>query len=90
MNKSQLIDVIANDAGFTKIQSGKAIDSILANIADSLKKGEEVSLKGFGTFKLTERAARNGRNPRTGEIIEIAACKSPSFTASKALKDAVQ
>ncbi len=90
MNKSQLIDAITNDTGLTKIQSGKAVESILANIAGSLKKGEEVSLTGFGAFKVSERAARAGRNPKTGEAIEIAARKSPSFTAGKSLKEAVQ
>ena len=89
MNKSELIDAIAASAGLTKADAGRAIDATIAEITKALKKDESVTLVGFGTFKVTHRAARNGRNPRTGAELKIAARKAPSFSAGKTLKDAV-
>lgn len=89
MNKSELIDEIAKAAGISKAAAGRALDATTAAVSDSLKKGDLVTLIGFGTFYVGERAARNGRNPRTGATINIAAAKSPKFRAGKALKDAV-
>ncbi|PSJ45743.1 DNA-binding protein HU [Zobellella endophytica] len=89
MNKSQLIDKIADGADITKAAAGRALDAFVDAISDSLKEGESVSLVGFGTFEVRERAARTGRNPQTGAAIEIAAAKTPAFKAGKALKDAV-
>ena len=89
MNKSELIDAIAAGAGLTKADAGRAIDATIAEITKALKKDESVTLVGFGTFKVTHRAARNGRNPRTGAELKIAARKAPSFSAGKTLKDAV-
>jgi|TARA_B100000686_G_scaffold70757_1_gene76566 DNA-binding protein HU-beta len=89
MHKVDLQEKIANEAGISKAAAGRAIDSILGNITKSLKKGESVSLVGFGTFKISNRSARVGRNPRTGEEIKIKASKSPRFSAGKGLKEAV-
>ena len=89
MNKSELIDAIAAGAGLTKADAGRAIDATIAEITKALKKDESVTLVGFGTFKVTHRAARNGRNPRTGAELKIAARKSPTFSAGKTLKDTV-
>ena len=89
MHKVDLQEKIANEAGISKAAAGRAIDSILGNITISLKKGESVSLVGFGTFKISNRSARVGRNPRTGEEIKIKASKSPRFSAGKGLKEAV-
>ncbi|MCW8346085.1 HU family DNA-binding protein [Vibrio lentus] len=89
MNKTQLIDVISEQADITKKQAHDALDAITQGIEQSLAQGEEVALLGFGSFKITERAARTGRNPRTGEPIQISASKSPTFKAGKALKDAL-
>jgi len=89
MTKQELIAHIAAEAGLTKADAGKALNAITNNITQSLKKGEPVSLIGFGTFKVTKRAARTGRNPQTGKELKIAARKSPGFTAGKALKDAL-
>ncbi|MCY9827751.1 HU family DNA-binding protein [Vibrio chagasii] len=88
MNKTQLTEVISAQADITKKQANEALDAITQGITQSLAQGEEVALIGFGTFKITERGARTGRNPSTGETIQIAASKSPSFKAGKALKDA--
>ena len=88
MNKGELINAIAA-AGLTKKDAEAALNAIVAAIGDALAKGEDVSLIGFGTFKVAERAAREGRNPATGETIKIAASKSPVFKAGKALKDKV-
>ena len=90
MNKSELIDAIADSADISKAAAGRALDAMVGSITDSLKKGEQVTLIGFGTFSVKERAARTGRNPQTGQEIKIAASKVPSFKAGKALKDAVQ
>jgi len=89
VNKSELIDAIAAGADISKAAAGRALDSMLGAVTDSLQKGEQVSLVGFGTFAVKERAARTGRNPKTGETIQIKAAKVPGFKAGKALKDAV-
>ncbi|HJO36009.1 MAG: HU family DNA-binding protein [Pseudomonadota bacterium] len=89
MNKSQLIEEVANAADLSKADAGRAIDSLVDVIADALKRGDQVSMTGFGTFSIRERAARTGRNPQTGEQIEIKASKVPAFKAGKALKDSV-
>ncbi|WP_133736556.1 nucleoid-associated protein HU-beta [Halospina denitrificans] len=90
MNKSELIDAIADSADISKAAAGRALDAMVGSITDSLKQGDQVTLIGFGTFSVKERAARTGRNPQTGQEIKIAASKVPSFKAGKALKDAVQ
>lgn len=89
MNKSELIEAIADSAGLTKADAGRALDAATDAIASALKKGNSVSLVGFGTFTVRHRAARTGRNPRTGETIKIKASNTPAFKAGKALKDAV-
>jgi DNA-binding protein HU-beta len=89
MNKSELIDAISKDADISKAAAGRALDAAVSAVKGALKKGDMVTLVGFGTFYVGERAARNGRNPRTGETIKIKAAKSPKFRAGKALKDAV-
>ncbi|QQD19892.1 HU family DNA-binding protein [Spongiibacter nanhainus] len=88
MNKSELIDAIAESADLSKASAGRALDAAVDAITNALKADDTVSLVGFGTFSVKERAARTGRNPQTGEPIEIAAAKIPSFKAGKALKDA--
>ena len=88
MNKSELINAIAA-AGLSKKDAGIALDAAVTAVSEALAKGESVQLVGFGTFSVRERAAREGRNPRTGEIVRIAAAKSPAFKAGKALKDKV-
>jgi DNA-binding protein HU-beta len=88
-NKSDLIEAIAKSADLSKAAAGRALDATLESISNSLKKGELVSLVGFGTFYVAKRAARNGRNPRTGETIKIKAAKVPKFRAGKGLKDTV-
>jgi len=89
MNKSELIDAIAADSGLSKADAGRALDAVTNSITGALKSGGSVSMVGFGTFSVKKRAARAGRNPRTGETIQIAASNNPSFKAGKALKDAV-
>jgi DNA-binding protein HU-beta len=89
MNKSDLIDSIAASAGLSKADAGRALDAFTSNIAGALQQGQSVSLVGFGTFSVKHRAARMGRNPRTGQAIHIGASNNPSFKAGKALKDAV-
>ena len=89
MNKSELIDHIAESADITKAAAGRALDASIEAITSSLQNGESVSLVGFGTFLVRERAARQGRNPQTGATIQIAAAKVPAFKAGKALKDAL-
>lgn len=83
MNKAELIDQIAKDAGLTKVQANEALDSFTNAIVTTLKKGDKVTLVGFGTFSVSQRAARNGRNPQTGEVIKIKASKVPKFKAGK-------
>ena len=89
MNKGDLIETVADKAGLSKADAGRAVDSIIEAITKALKKGNQVSLVGFGTFAVKKRAARTGRNPRTGETIQISASNVPGFKAGKALKDAV-
>jgi DNA-binding protein HU-beta len=89
MNKTELIAAIAKEAGLTKADAAKALNAITDSVTGALKAGDSVTLIGFGTFKVSARAARTGRNPQTGKEIKIAARKSPAFTAGKALKDAV-
>ena len=89
MNKSELIDQIASSADISKAAAGRAVDATIAAVKAALKKGGEVSLVGFGTFYVSKRAARTGRNPQTGASIKIKAAKVPKFRAGKGLKDAV-
>lgn len=89
MNKAELIDAVADAADLSKASAGRAVDSAIDAITGALKKGENVTLVGFGTFTVRSRAARAGRNPRTGEEIQIKASKVPGFKAGKALKDAI-
>ena len=89
MNKAELIDAVATKTGLQKAEATRAVDAVFDAVTGALKGGDSVSLLGFGTFVVKGRAARAGRNPRTGETIEIAATKVPGFKAGKALKDAV-
>lgn len=89
MNKSELIDAIATSADISKAAAGRALDAAMDVVKKALKKGDMVTLVGFGTFYVGKRAARTGRNPRTGASIKIKAAKVPKFRAGKALKDAV-
>jgi len=89
VNKTELIDAVAEGADISKAAATRAVDTLLETITGALAKGDQVTLVGFGTFTVKERAARTGRNPRTGEAIEIKAAKVPGFKAGKALKDAV-
>ncbi|MFN4087613.1 MAG: HU family DNA-binding protein [Alphaproteobacteria bacterium] len=90
MNKNELIAAVASDADLSKADATRAVDAVFEAITSALKTGVEVRLVGFGTFSVSERAASTGRNPRTGETIEIAASKQPKFKAGKGLKDAIQ
>ncbi|WP_261816205.1 nucleoid-associated protein HU-alpha [Vibrio gallicus] len=89
MNKTQLIDAIAEKADLSKAQAKAALEATLEGVTEALKEGDQVQLIGFGTFKVSHRSARTGRNPKTGDEIQIAAANVPAFTAGKALKDAV-
>ncbi len=89
MNKSELIDHIAEQADISKAAAGRALDALIGGVRSTLKKGGTVSLVGFGTFAVTTRAARTGRNPRTGDTIKIKKAKIPKFRPGKGLKDAV-
>lgn len=89
MNKSELVEAVAENADIPKSTAQKAVDAMVDVIGDTLKQGDQVSLVGFGTFLTRKREARQGRNPRTGETINIAASRVPSFKAGKALKDTV-
>ena len=89
MNKAELIDAVAEGADISKAAATRAVDTIIEQITSTLKKGDQVTLVGFGTFVVKARAARSGRNPRTGETINIPASNNPTFKAGKALKDAV-
>ena len=89
MNKTDLIDNVADEAEVSKAEAGRAVDAVLNAVTKALKKGDTVTLVGFGTFQVRKRAARTGRNPRTGDTIKIKASKNPAFKAGKALKDAV-
>lgn len=90
MNKTDLINAVSDKADLTKKDAGAAVDAVFEAIQGSLTKGEKVQLIGFGTFEVRERAARKGRNPQTGEEIQIPASKVPAFKAGKALKDIVK
>jgi len=90
MTKAELIDKIASGAGLSKVDASKALDTTLNSVKGALKKGQKVTLVGFGTFSVVKRKARKGRNPRTGDVITIPAAKVPKFTSGKALKDAVR
>ena len=89
MNKTEFIAAVAEKAEISKKDSEKALKAFVDVVAEQLKAGDKVQLVGFGTFEVSERAAREGRNPQTGETITIAACKAPKFKAGKALKDAI-
>ena len=89
MNKGDLIEAVADDAGLSKADASRAVDALIGSITKALRGGNQVSLVGFGTFSVKARAARQGRNPRTGETIQIKASNVPGFKAGKALKDAV-
>ena len=89
MNKAELIEVVAESADISKADATRAVDAVTQAIADTLKKDDQVSIVGFGTFSLRKRAARSGRNPRTGETIQIPASNVPGFKPGKALKDLV-
>lgn len=90
MNKTELVDAIAANANITKVAAKTALEATLTAISDSLQAGDSVQLVGFGTFKVNNRKARTGRNPKTGKEIKIAATKVPAFVAGKGLKDAVK
>jgi DNA-binding protein HU-beta len=94
MNKSELVDALADSTGMTKADAGRAVDALFSPdsgiIAKALKKGNRVQITGFGTFEAKSRKARTGRNPRTGQTIKIAATKTPSFRAGKGLKDGIK
>jgi DNA-binding protein HU-beta len=89
MNKADFISSVADSAELSKADAGRAVDAMVETITKALKKGDTVTLVGFGTFAIRKRAARTGRNPRTGQAIKIKASKNPAFKAGKALKDAV-
>ena len=89
MTKAELVDVVADGSDISKAAAARALDSLIDGITKALKKGYKVTLVGFGTFSVSKRKARKGRNPQTGEEIKIAASKAPKFTAGKALKQAL-
>ena len=89
MNQAELITAVAERAGLTKADVGKAVEALAGTITDALKQGDEVRIAGFGTFEVSERAERQGRNPQTGAPITIAASKAAKFTAGKGVKDAL-
>ena len=89
MNKKELVQTIAKEADVTIDNADKCLDALMKGVTESLAKNDNVTLVGFGTFQVKDRSAREGRNPKTGETIQIKACKVPSFKAGKALKDAV-
>ena len=89
MNKTQLIEAVASDSGLSKADSARAIESLVDTVTKALKKGDEVSITGFGKFSVVKRAARAGVNPRTGERVKIKASKAPKFSAGASLKQAV-
>jgi DNA-binding protein HU-beta len=90
MTKAELIDKIASGTGLSKADASRSLDSTLNSIRSALKKGQKVTLVGFGTFSVVKRKSRKGRNPRTGDVITIPAAKVPKFTAGKSLKDSVK
>ena len=90
MTKEELIEKVASGAGLSKADASRVLNTILDSIKSALKKGQKVTLVGFGNFSVSKRKARKGRNPRTGEAIKIPAAKVPKFTSGKSLKDAVK
>lgn len=90
MNKTELIDAVAKKGELTKKDAEKAVNAVLDAVTDALAAGEKIQIVNFGTFEVKTRAARTGRNPKTGEAMQIAASKTPAFTAGKGLKDAVK
>lgn len=90
MNKTELVALMAEEAGITKKDAEKALNAFIGGVQNAVKAGDKVSLIGFGTFESKARAAREGKNPQTGEKIKIAACKVPAFKAGKAFKDLVK
>ena len=90
MTKNEFVDRVASQSGLSKKDAGSAVDAVIASIEDALKSGEEISFTGFGKFHVAERGAREGRNPRTGETMTIAASRVPRFTAGSGLKKAVR
>ena len=90
MTKAELIDKVASSAGLSKADASRALDSTFNAIRSALRKGQKVTLVGFGTFSVVKRKSRKGRNPRTGDVITIPASKIPKFTSGKSLKDAVR
>ncbi len=90
MNKSQLIDAVVAKSGVTKVDAAKVVDALVETVVETVAKGDEVRLIGFGTFGVSERSARTGRNPQTGEEIKIPACKAPKFSAGQQFKAAVK
>ena len=90
MNKTELIEIIADKAKLTKKDTHKVVDALLEAITASLKKDEDVSIVGFGTFKVSHRAARKGKNPKTGEVLTIKASKNPTFKSGKTFKEAIK
>ena len=89
MNKAEFVAAVSDGAGMSKVDGAKAVEAFIEVVKKALKKGDSVALVGFGTFVVRKRAARTGRNPRTGQQIKIKASKNPSFKAGKALKDAI-
>lgn len=89
MKKTEFVEAVADEAGITKTDAAAVVDAVLNVITDTLKSGDQVTLTGFGSFLVRKRDARTGRNPRTGDTIQIKASKVPSFKAGKALKDAL-
>ncbi len=90
MNKASIVDAVHAKLAGTKVQAEEVVDVVINSVIDSLKKGEEVSIAGLGIFSVKQRAARKARNPRTGEMVDVAAMKVPKFRAAKALKEAVK
>ena len=90
MNKASIVDAVHAVLGSTKVQAEQAVEAVINSVIDSLKNGDEVSIAGLGIFSVKQRAAREARNPRTGETIKVPAMKVPKFRAAKALKDAVK
>ena len=90
MNKTDVIEAVASRAGVSKADAGRALDAFISSVEDSLARGEKVTVTGFGTFEVRNRAARMGRNPQTGAPLHIPATKTPAFKAGKSLKDAVR
>jgi DNA-binding protein HU-beta len=90
MTKTNLIESVAKKAGVTKAEATRVVEAVIASITEALASGDKVTATGFGTFEVRQRAARMGRNPQTGETIQIAAQRTPAFRAGKSLKDAVK